>query len=213
MLKRLSVLVLGLAMISSVVYAAPNRTGRWDAGVSVAGAIPTDSDLDAGVQVGGTIAYGVSEWFAIGFSGGWQSHDSDDASESGITIEGPEVTAVPLFGELIFRVPTGDSPINPYGVVGLGTVLWDADDVSSTALGVPFTAETDIDTEFAVKVGGGFDWFINENWIINFEAAYVFSSPSATVTVSSPGLGSFSESADLDLDYWTVGGGIKVLFG
>ena len=50
-----------------------------------------------------------------------------------------------------------------------------------------------------------------EKWIVNFEAYYVFNQPDAEITVSVPGF-SATESDELDLDYWTVGGGIKYLF-
>lgn len=212
MLKKAFVFILLAMSVTAFAYAAPDRTGRWDAGVSVAGAMPTDGDVDATVQVGGNVAYGVTEWFAVGASSGWQSHGLDDASESGITIEGPDLTGIPLFGELIFRVPTGQEHFTPYGVVGLGVVFWDVDDTTANVGGTTVNIETDVDTVFALKLGGGLDWFVNDNWIIFFEGAYVFSNPDATLTASAAGVSITSDPDDLDLDYWTVGGGVKFVF-
>lgn len=204
-------MLVGFMAISTLAVAAPERTGRWDAGVSVAGAIPSDGDIDGTTQVGGSVAYGVTEWFAVGFSGGWQNHDIEGTTNSGITVQGTEVTGVPLFGDLIFRVPTGDKPFTPYGVVGLGTVLWDIDDTTASAAGVPVSVITEVDTEFAVKLGGGIDWFLNDHWIVNFDAAYVFNNPNAVVTATVLGT-SASTSENIDLDYWTIGGGLKFVF-
>ena len=105
-------------------------------------------------------------------------------------------------------MPIENQSINPYGVVGLGAVIWNADD-TTTNLGGKLT--TDINTAFATKVGGGFDWFINNNWIINFEAAYVFNRPDVNQTFTL-GTASASISDNVKLDYWTIGGGVKYLF-
>ncbi|HTL71571.1 MAG TPA: OmpW family outer membrane protein [Candidatus Eisenbacteria bacterium] len=207
MFKKMLVVALFGLMTASAAYAAPDRTGKWDAGVSMAAAIPTDGDLDTAFQVGGTFAYGVNEWFAIGFSGAWQQQTVDAETVGTVSISEYDITGVPLFCDLIARFPTGDQQFNPYGVLGLGTVIWSVDDATATSGGSVLTAQTDVDTDFALKLGGGVDWFINQNWIINFEAAYVFSSPSADVTVSG-----VTVSDDVDLDYWTVGGGVKYLF-
>jgi outer membrane protein W len=207
MQKRVGIFVLLALTTATVAFAAPDRTGRWDAGVNLAAAIPSDSDTDTALQVGGNLAYGVNEWFAVGFSGGWQQHDVDGTTSGAIVVSGTEVTGVPLFLDLIARVPTGAETFQPYGVLGLGAVLWDIDDATARSGATTLAVETDVDTEFSTKVGGGVDWFLNERWIINAEAAYVFSSPEARVTV----LGT-SVTDDIDLDYWTVGGGIKYLF-
>ena len=209
--KKLILALLSLVIMTTAAYAAPDRTGKWDAGVSVAGALSTDDEIDSTVQIGGNVAYGVTEWFAVGFEGGWQNHGSDDAAVAGTTIAGPDITGVPLFGDLIFRVPTGQEQFTPYGIVGLGVVVWDADDIDAVILGVPVHAETDIDTEFAAKLGGGLDWFLNDNWILNFEVAYVFTNPNATATATGGGI-SVTVEDDVDLDYWTIGGGLKFVF-
>jgi outer membrane protein W len=109
---------------------------------------------------------------------------------------------------MILRVPVGDSPVQPYGVVGLGAIFWNIDDTTSSN-GV--TVTTDIDTAFGVKVGGGVDWFVNDHWIVNFNGAYVFNDADGTATASAGGA-TASVTEKFDLDYWTVGGGLKYLF-
>lgn len=210
MRKYVLVMIGFLVLSSAQAYAAPDRVGKFDAGISIAGAISTDSDINSAFFIGGNIAYGINQWVAIGFSGGWQEHGTDDATILGETFPGPDISGVPLFGDIIIRIPIEDQPFTPYGIVGIGTVLWDADESISSPSAI--LVQTEIKDAIAVKVGGGIDWFVNESWIVNFEAYYVFSQPDAEITVSVPGF-SATESDELDLDYWTVGGGIKYLFG
>jgi outer membrane protein W len=131
-------------------------------------------------------------------------------SASGVTIAGPDITGVPLFADLIVRGHSEDRSWEPYGVLGLGTVIWSIDDTTASGA-TAGSVQTDIDTDFAVKLGGGVDWFINNNWILNFNAAYVFSSPEATVTATAAGT-SATVTDEVDLDYWAIGGGVKYLF-
>ena len=207
MKKAIAVVVMFFAA-ASVAYAVPDRTGKVDLGVEVAGAIATDSDTNAGTYVGGNASYGFNEWFAAGISFGGHAADIDDVTSGGITIFGPDTSEFSVFGDFILRVPTGSNPIVPYGVVGLGVIFWNIDDAATNA-GV--TVATDVDTAFGVKVGGGVDWFVNDHWIVNFNGAYVFNDADATLTATGGGA-TASVSDTLDLDYWTVGGGLKYLF-
>ena len=208
-MKKITFALLFLSLLASpLVYAAPDRVGKADVGINVSGAFPSDSESSGGAQVTGSMSYGVNSWAALGFSVGWVGTSIDSATSSGITIEEADVSGIPIFGEIIIRVPN-NSPVVPYGVFGLGTVIWDVDDTTATG---GFNIETDVDSALAVKLGGGIDWFINENWIANLEAAYVFSNPDGDVTVSGGGASVTVPGEDLDFDYWTVGGGLKFVF-
>ena len=71
----------------------------------------------------------------------------------------------------------------------------------------PFN-ELPVQFHLLIQVGGGFDWFVSNNVMLNFEAAYTFSDIDTTLSV--PG-GSVTLN-DLNSDYWTIGGGVKYLF-
>ncbi len=194
-MKKAWLVMLALMISATAAFAVPDRTGKWDVGVNVSGAIPDDDTVDGTVYVGGSLAYGVTNWLALGFESGWMQFDEND---SGIELE---ETAVPILGDIILRVPM-ESQIQPYGIVGLGAIVWNVDDNVANV-------EADVDTAFAAKFGGGIDWFINDNWILNFEGSYVTSDADATVRNTVTGA---SISVDGETDYWMVGGGLKYLF-
>lgn len=209
-MRKLAMLFLIQALFIGSAYAAPSRAGLNDVGLELAGMIPNDSANDSTIVVSSNISHGINDWFAVGFEAGWGEMGTDDVTGSGVTIAGPDITGVPLFGDLIVRGHSEDRSWEPYAVLGLGTVIWSIDDTTASGAAAG-SVQTDIGTDFAVKLGGGIDWFLNNNWIVNINAAYVFSSPEATVTATASG-SSATVTDEVDLDYWTVGGGVKYLF-
>jgi opacity protein-like surface antigen len=180
--------VIGFFGLSVSTWAAPTRMGQWDAGVNVSAALSGESDIDDTAFIGGNLSYGVTDWIGLGGEVGWHDRDTHD----------DDLSAVPILFDVLVRVPTPDQPVVPYGIVGLGAIVWDydRDDFSVTDL------DDDVDSSFAVKAGGGVDYFLNEDWIVNGEVSYVFTDEDIEVTGGSRS----------DLDYWLVGGGLKYLF-
>lgn len=198
MKKALLIALLGLFVAGSA-YAVPERTGHSDLGFNVSAAIPSDSSTDTAVYVGGTYAYGVNEWLALGVSSGWAQFDDSTTGE---------LTEVPLLGEIILRVPVAEEQqIQPYGVLGLGIAFFDFDESATVRAS---NVEVEVDDAFAVKVGGGVDWFADEHWIVNLEVSYIFADTdvSARNTVT----GASASISNVDADNWFVGGGLKYRF-
>ncbi len=191
MIKRgLIVLSLSLFVLSSTAFAghsrsqslAPDRVGHFDWGVGIAGSFADESEDAAFVST--AVSYGVTPYVGVGVEGGWQESDGSVTTET--------VGVVPILADIIIRVPTIHESIVPYGILGLGGagVYVERDD------------QDDVDdTSFAWKLGAGADWFINPNWIFNFEFAYW------GISSDLPG----TSVAD-DFDFWTVGVGLKYLF-
>ena len=190
--------VLTMALYSGVALASETRSGRVDIGFEGSGVFPSDDTADNAGYFGGNASYGVNNWFAVGIEAG---HAETDIAEEGFD-EG-SLGATPLLGDLIFRYEN-ESQFVPYGKVGLGVIFWSFDESDEVAnAGI----EVDVETSFAAKFAGGVDFFITPNMILNFEAGFVTSDPSATLK-----FGNFSVSDDIDGDFWTVGGGVKFLF-
>jgi opacity protein-like surface antigen len=206
MIKKGILILLMLAFAAGPAFAAPDRTGKLDMGVNVSAAFSTDSDIDDTIYVGGSWSYGIYEWLAIGFEAGWMEADTE-VELAGASINTGDIAGIPVFGDFIFRAPMGDQPLNPYAVVGVGAVFWDIDE-SHTIADAGY--EVDADSSFAMKFGGGVDWFVTSNWIVYFEGAYVLADADISVRRSD---GSEVITDEESLDFWTVGGGIKYLFG
>ena len=161
---------------------APDRVGRWDLGVGISAAMNDGADDSSFISA--TISYGVTPYIGIGIEGGWQEADGASGNET--------IGYVPILADIILRIPTVHEAIVPYGVLGLGGagVYAERDNADDTD-----------DTGFAWKLGGGIDWFINNNWIFNFEFAYW----DIDVDLPATSLGS-------DTNFWTIGVAIKYLF-
>lgn len=170
------------AMSKSGEVLAPDRQGHWDLGIGVAAGMNDDADDAAFVY--GQVSYGVTPYIGLGIEAGWEEADSE--------LNNDTIGVVPVMADIIVRIPTLHESLVPYGILGLGGAgvyveRDDRDDVD--------------DTGFAWKLGAGADWFINPNWIFNFEFAYW----TADVTLPTTSIGE-------DFDWWTVGIALKYVF-
>ncbi len=191
MLKRgLMIFSAFIFAASSLAYAghskgttmAPDRVGRYDWGVGIAGLTADEADTAAFIST--AVSYGVTPYVGVGVEGGWAESDGSDSNDT--------IGVVPILVDLIIRIPTVHETIVPYGILGLG----------GAGVYVQRDNRDDVDdTSFAWKLGAGADWFINSNWLFNFEFAYW------GVSADLPGT-----SITDDYDFWTVGVGLKYLF-
>ena len=191
-MKKVTLFAFFGLLISTIAFAAPDRTGKTDVGVNLSAGFMEDSNT--ALYWGGNMSYGINSWSAIGVSTGYQSFGSD--------LNVGDLRGVPVMFDMYLRGQMGDQPYVPYGVLGLGAIFWDFKEEGLTA-----GSTVDVDTSFGVKLGGGVDWFINDHWAINFEATYTFADADTTVKNSS---GSVTSTANAD--FWNIGGGLKYLF-
>lgn len=161
-----------------------DRTGRNDFGIQVAGALDGDN-VDDSLYLGAAFSHGVNPWLGLGIEGGWQETDFDITDDNDLSI-------VTVFGDIILRGHVPDWALQPYGVVGLGVLAAYTDT----------TSDNDDEYAFAAKFGVGLDWFINANWILNFEVAYI-------ATGAEIDAGTTDTS---NLDQWRIGAGLKYAF-
>ena len=197
LLKVSLVMLLGLTVNTFTAHAqsmgkealAPDRVGHFDLGVGIAGAFNDGADDSSFISV--TTSYGVTPYLAIGVEGGWQEADGEAADET--------VGYVPILADFIVRVPTVHEAIVPYGVLGLGVAGVYVEDSDGSAPNN--NGDDSDDTGFAWKLGAGFDWFINNNWVFNFEFAYWDADVDLPATV----FGS-------DASFWTIGAALKYVF-
>ena len=202
MKRTLSLLVLALMIFSSASYAAmqrgvysnrassaaPDRVGRWDLGMFMGGAFNADADTTG--FFGGQVAYGVTPWIALGLEAGWQEGQvSADADQ--------DLGMVPILADFIVRFPNVNQTLVPYGVLGLGVIETYVTDNNGSGSN---NGKDSHDTAFGWKLGAGADWFLNENWIMNFELAYY----DASAKLSNSAAGSYN--------FWGLTVGLKYLY-
>jgi opacity protein-like surface antigen len=163
MLKRLMLTLTAILVAAGSVWAAaPDRVNRLEIGVSGGGAF-NESGLDDAGYAQANVAYGVHRNIAIGVEGGWQEGDTDALNEESIGIG-------LVLADIIVRCPDVHDALVPYFVVGLGGAGAYATNENGTGA---LQGDDSDDTAFAWKLGGGLDWFINPNWVINFEVGWV----------------------------------------
>ncbi len=200
MKKRLMLTLVALGVgLNSGVWAAssmnrvgalaPDRVGKWDLGIGIAASMNDKTDDSSFVY--SQVSYGVTPYIGLGVEAGWQEADLNGTSDE-------TIGAVPILFDIIIRVPTVHEAFVPYGILGLGVAgVYDTDE---NGAGNNNGDDTD-DIGFAWKLGAGFDWFINSNWIFNFEFAYW----SADVQL-------VRTAIDDGYDWWTAGVALKYVF-
>ena len=174
---------------SSAGILAPDRVGHVDWGIGIAGAFNDGADDSSFIST--QIAYGVTPYVALGVEAGWQEADGNASDET--------VGWVPILVDIIVRVPTIHESLVPYGILWLGAAgVYVAD---SDGSGPNNNGDDSDDTGLAWKLGAGLDYFINSNWIFNFEFAFW----DADVNLPRTTLGN-------NAGFWTVGVSLKYLF-
>ena len=117
-----------------------------------------------------------------------------------------DVSVVPLLATLIVKNPIelDECAVVPYGILGLGVCFWDYDESSAlTNAGI----SVDMDSEFALKLGAGLDYYFTENVALNLEGSFMWSDTTGHVDA----FGTHAQ-VDLDGDMWMLGGGLKCRF-
>jgi len=188
-------------MLSSAAYAEQDLTGKVSGGLVGGGVFPADDDIDSTWYVGGNLAYSISNYIAIGGEVGYSSWEDENNG-----LDYGDVRAIPLLADLYLRHPIDmDGQLFlPYAVVGVGVVFFDYDESSLLeSNGI----EVDMGTELGVKLGAGFDYFVQEDVALNFEGSYLWSDTDMTVAAFGQ-----QASADIDTDSWMIVGGVKIYF-
>lgn len=197
------VMILVLLMGSLTVNAfAQDLGGKVTLGVSGGGIFPKDSDNDNTSYIGGNLTYGINEVLAIGVEAGYASWEAKyEGNDYG------DMSIVPLFADLYLRAPIelAENMLVPYVVGGIGVIFWDFDESSYLE---DQEGTIDMDAELGYKLGGGFDYYLTDNFAINVEGSYVWSDADATAINAD---GDVLEGT-FDTDYCMVTGGFKYQF-
>jgi len=202
-MKKILILVLMLTVvcIGSNAFAVEDQAGRSSIGIVGGGIFPSDSDIDDTFYIGGNYSYSINNYFALGAEVGYTLWEDE---LNGISYG--DVRAVPLLADFYLRYPidAGENTLIPYAIGGVGIIFWDYDESSLLEL---FGISVDMDTELGLKLGGGCDFLISENFALNLEGSYLWSDANATVAAAGT-----VAAAEIDTDSWLITGGVKFYF-
>lgn len=198
MFKKAGLLMLCLSFAAAVASAAPSDKMN-DIGLNVSGNFYSSSGQGDGVNLTARYLRTINDNVALGVESGYYFDSKIDKA----TAKDGNLHGVPLLFDAVYKWQS-DSQAVPYVLAGLGPIFWgaDTDSTISSAGG-----KTDVGTAFGVKLGGGLDWWFNEDWALNLEASYTFSSEDVTVKNAAG-----TQIGSTGTDFWAVGGGIKYRF-
>jgi opacity protein-like surface antigen len=137
--------------------------------------LTTGLEGDLGPVVSGNFFYAVdhgNHGALLGLNIEWETH--------GVDVFGADLgdaTTISLIPFVELR-GAGMAPITPYVSLGLGANI-NSFDLSSAA--GPFISKLDPPVTFALKVGGGADYFIDKNVALNGEIGWKYNSGDADV--------------------------------
>lgn len=114
-----------------------------------------------------------------------------------------EVTHLPpsLLANYYFN--DSSSPFQPYAGLGLNYTIFFDEEFTSANEGIGFS-DLDLDSSFGLSAQVGFDYMLDENWLINASVRYIDISTDADFTLNNADLG-FSNApgtVSVDIDPW-----------
>ncbi len=196
--------VMSVVMFSSgSIFAEDVSLGeKINLGVNCSVLIPTEDEAGTGIYIGGLFSYDILKYLAVGIESGYAQVDMESNDTKLGTLR-----AVPLLGDIIVKVPIemDKFTLTPYGLVGIGVLFPDfaeSDIVKNAGLSL------ETDTAFAMKFGGGIDFYVTKNIALNFEASYLM----AEIDAKANWNGQTYATDTLKADSWLIGGGLKVRF-
>ena len=166
------------------------------------------ADLGTGVTVDNNTQLGLN--LAYFFTDQWNvellaatpfKHDvSTDLLDLGTL---GEVTHLPPTVTVNYYFNDSAAPFQPYVGAGLNYTLFFSEDFDADKEALGFS-DLSLDGSFGYSVQAGFDFMLNENWMVNGSVRYIDISTDADFTLDNAGLG-FSNApgtVSVDIDPW-----------
>ncbi|MFL0804070.1 MAG: outer membrane beta-barrel protein [Agarilytica sp.] len=151
--------------------------------------------VDNNTQLGLNFVYALNSNWAIELLAATPFSHTISLENSGIDGELAEVTHLPPTLSALYLFADSESKIQPYAGVGLNyTIFFDESFKSSRE---PTFSNLELDSSFGLSVQAGFDYLLNDNWMINGSIRYISISTTANFNV-----GEDAASVDVDIDPW-----------
>ncbi len=154
--------------------------------------------VDNDTQLGLNFVYVLNPRWAIELLAATPFSHTIDLENSALGLgdgELAEVTHLPPTLSALYLFADSESKIQPYAGVGLNyTIFFDESFKSSRE---PTFSNLELDSSFGLSVQAGFDYLLNDNWMINGSIRYISISTTANFNV-----GEDAASVDVDIDPW-----------
>ena len=167
-------------------------------GAAVAG---SEADVDDGTALGITFVYMLSDRIGLEVLASTPfSHDISAATGAlGLgTVEAGETKHLPPTVSLQYFPADSGSAFQPYVGAGLNYTLFFDEDVDGQLEGVLGPGNLDLDDSLGLALQAGFDYALNENWLVNVGIWWVDIDTDATFTFED----GTRVTTDVEIDPW-----------
>ncbi len=156
-------------------------------------------DIDASIVPEIDFTYFFTDHIAVELIAAVTPHDVTATGTALGNVDLGDTWLLPPTVTLQYHFDTGTA-FQPYVGVGVNyTTFFNADLPGGSPL-----VSIDYDDSFGLAGQVGFDYFVGENWFLNFDVKYI--DINTDVTIDAGGLGIVN--ADVDIDPWVIGVGV-----
>ncbi len=160
----------------------------------------SEADVDDGSALGITFLYMMTDKIGLEVLASTPfSHDiSANTGALGLgTVDAGETKHLPPTVSVQYFPAANDSAWQPYIGAGVNYTLFFDEDVSGTLEGVLGAGDLDLDASFGLAVQAGFDYALDDNWVVNVGVWWIDIDTDATFT-----FGSDQVTTDVEIDPW-----------
>ncbi len=160
----------------------------------------SEADVDDGSALGITFVYMMTDKIGLEVLAATPfSHDiSADTGALGLgTVDAGETKHLPPTVSVQYFPAANDSAFQPYVGAGVNYTVFFDEDVSGTLEGVLGSGDLDLDASFGLAVQAGFDYALDDNWVVNVGVWWIDIDTDATFTFGSDQL-----TTDVEIDPW-----------
>jgi outer membrane protein W len=202
--------IVALLLVFGQVGFAQGMKGKFGIGARVAYVNFNGDDLGYGISANidetamyeGNLTYFVHNYCSFELGVDYANPDMDFKSSLGILENVGELEQIPILLTVRFHFSTAPK-VGLYLGGGVGYYLNDFSSSSSV-----FPTDYDIDDSFGIHANAGFEYFLNENFALNFDLKYIWNSADVKIAGPSP----FVQEDSVDLDTFYAGVGFKFYF-
>lgn len=158
----------------------------------------TDTSVDSNSQLGLTFEYMITPTW--GFEVLAASPFKHNIKGQGGVLAGANIGSVkqlPPTLSMLYHIPT-ESKFDPYLGVGINYTAFFSEHLDSDTITAVADGQLDLDNSWGAALQVGFDYQLNDNWLLNSSVRYIDIDTKATINFDSAS----TATVDVDIDPW-----------